>query len=81
LFLQSTPDEALLKAIRQQLQELQCVNSIHYLHLWSLDGEHHVLTVHLVVNDGMNILAHIKLKQDVALLLSEHKYGPYDDRA
>ncbi len=73
LFLQSTPDEALLKAIRQQLQELQCVNSIHHLHLWSLDGEHHVLTVHLVVNDGMSISAQIKLKQDVALLLNKHK--------
>ena len=59
--------------IRQQIQILPDVTSIHHLHLWSLDGEHHVLTAHLVVNDGMNIPAQIKLKQDIALLLSEYQ--------
>lgn len=73
LFLQGTPDEALLKRIRQQIQMLPDVTSVHHLHLWSLDGEHHVLTAHLVINDGMDTSAQIMLKQDIAFLLSEYQ--------
>jgi len=72
LFLQGTPDETLLNTVRQQLSALPGVCSIHHLHLWSLDGEHHVLTAHLVVADGVTIADQVKLKQSVALVLEEY---------
>jgi len=49
LFLQVSPDPKLAATIEQQLQELSFVQDVHHLHLWSLDGEKHVLTAHLVL--------------------------------
>ncbi|WP_439483431.1 hypothetical protein [Cyclobacterium plantarum] len=42
----SSPEE-----IRSKLREVKHVQSIHYTHIWSLDGEHHVLTTHLVLEN------------------------------
>ncbi len=47
LFLQVTPDEGQYQQINQALASQTFVQEVHHLHLWSLDGEQHVLTVHL----------------------------------
>lgn len=47
LFLQRTPDPQLAGTLRETLEALPEVDAAHHLHLWSLDGEHHVLTTHL----------------------------------
>jgi cobalt-zinc-cadmium efflux system protein len=49
LFLQISPDPHLTKDVTDKLSSLDFVKEIHHLHLWSLDGEQHVLTVHLVL--------------------------------
>lgn len=49
LFLQVSPDPKLAAKIEHQLQDLSFVQDVHHLHLWSLDGEKHVLTAHLVL--------------------------------
>ena len=49
LFLQATPDHQLREQILENLTELEHVSDIHHLHLWSLDGEQHVLTAHLLL--------------------------------
>jgi cobalt-zinc-cadmium efflux system protein len=51
LFLQVTPDPALQQRIEQQLRQLPFVHDLHHLHLWSLDGADHVLTVHLTMTE------------------------------
>jgi cobalt-zinc-cadmium efflux system protein len=62
LFLQAVPGNANLKTIRAQLEALDGVQSTHHVHLWSLDGEHHVLTAHLVVDNcaDRETVQHIK---------------------
>jgi cobalt-zinc-cadmium efflux system protein len=49
LFLQAVPGEADLDTIAARLAALDGVVTTHHVHLWSLDGEHHVLSAHLVV--------------------------------
>ncbi len=49
LFLQAVPDGIDLSRLRQQIKDLDGVLDTHDAHLWSLDGESHVLTVHIVV--------------------------------
>lgn len=49
LFLQATPDDIELDAIVEKLEAVPGVKSSHHTHLWSLDGEHNVLSTHLVV--------------------------------
>lgn len=50
LFLQGVPADVDIEAVEQQLQAIPGVRSTHHTHVWSLDGEHHVLSTHLVVD-------------------------------
>jgi len=54
LFLQASPDEHIQENIHQALTKLEHVKEIHHFHLWSLDGEQHVLTAHLVLDNTIN---------------------------
>ncbi|PWW33652.1 cobalt-zinc-cadmium efflux system protein, partial [Idiomarina loihiensis] len=49
LFIQATPDKETYRQVADTLLELPHVADLHHLHFWSLDGEEHVLTVHLVL--------------------------------
>jgi cobalt-zinc-cadmium efflux system protein len=51
LFLQAVPENVNLDEIEQRLLEINRVCSTHHTHVWSMDGEHHVLTTHVVVDD------------------------------
>lgn len=50
LFLQGVPDLATRNAISNTLLKIEHVEEIHHVHFWSLDGEQHVLTAHVVIN-------------------------------
>jgi cobalt-zinc-cadmium efflux system protein len=51
LFLQANPNPEGLRAFRLQVESLEEVFEIHDLHFWSLDGLHHVLSLHVVIKD------------------------------
>jgi len=71
LFFQAVPDAGLLEAVRQSLLATEGVASAHHLHLWSLDGESHVLTVHLVLAGDFDPAAQVDLKQALARRLHQ----------
>lgn len=47
IFLQAIPDKERREQIINALTELPLVNALHDVHFWSLDGEQHVLTIHI----------------------------------
>lgn len=47
LFLQGVPDQTIAEKIEGKLKNIPEFKHFHHLHLWSLDGESHVLTVHI----------------------------------
>ncbi len=63
LFLQGVPDQALSQRIEEKLRAFPEFKSFHHLHLWSLDGEHHVLTLHIVLDTNLLLEDQRKLKQ------------------
>lgn len=65
LFLQVSPDRALTEQLRRTLEGLPGVRSSHHLHLWSLDGQHHVLTVHLELDDQVSPAGQLALKREI----------------
>lgn len=73
IFLQAIPPGVDMEEIAQNVEAVEGVVSIHDLHVWSLDGEFHVLTIHLVLKDELT-LSHIsQLKQEVRQLIeTEH---------
>jgi cobalt-zinc-cadmium efflux system protein len=52
LFLQGVPAGIDLGAIDARLSAIDGVISTHHTHIWSLDGERHVFSTHLVVPEG-----------------------------
>jgi len=71
LFLQSSPDEKMLDDIRNKLTSIEHVNAIHYLHLWSLDGERNVLTAHLKIDQMISANQQKQIKQQISERLAE----------
>ncbi len=65
IFLQAVPDKKLWDAIHQNLLSISHVVEVHYLHLWSLDGERHVLTAHLVLDVPLSAEIQESTKQDL----------------
>ncbi|MYL21718.1 cation diffusion facilitator family transporter [Halobacillus litoralis] len=49
LFLEAVPADVDLKRIIKEINELPGVLSSHHTHLWSLDGENHAFSTHVVV--------------------------------
>jgi cobalt-zinc-cadmium efflux system protein len=64
LFLQGIPDEIDLEDIEKHLLAIEGVSSAHNPHVWSLDGEHHVLTIHLIVPDETDKNDTIRIKHE-----------------
>ena len=71
LFLQSVPDNEMLTAIREKLQSLEHVNAIHHVHLWSLDGERHVLTAHLEIDNMITATRQKQIKREISEQLTD----------
>jgi cobalt-zinc-cadmium efflux system protein len=52
IFLQGVPPSLSLQEVADRLRGIPGVRGVHDLHLWSLDGEHHILTVHVLIPEG-----------------------------
>lgn len=70
LFFQAAPDRSSVEKVTATLKQLPHVTEVHHLHFWSLDGEHHVLTAHLVLATDIDSQQRreLKLAIDAALL-------------
>ncbi|WP_444993879.1 cation diffusion facilitator family transporter [Aliikangiella sp. IMCC44359] len=73
-FLQATPDKKVLNEIRNRLVDFNLVESVHHLHFWSLDGEHHVLTGHLVLGEPVTIDALYDLRTNIEETLKPYSF-------
>lgn len=71
IFLQGTPEETTVADIEKQLLAINEVTGIHDLHLWSMDGLYHVLSVHVTVARDMTLQETQKLKITIRNCLEE----------
>ncbi|MBR9861680.1 cation transporter [bacterium] len=69
LFLQAAPEDVDLEHIKNKVNKLPGVLSSHHSHVWSLDGEHHVLTMHVVLKELDRISDIIRVKRSVKEVL------------
>ena len=72
IFLQGTPEETTVADIEKQLLAIDDVTGFHDLHLWSMDGLYHVLSVHVTVARDMTLQETQKLKIAIRNCLEEH---------
>ena len=66
IFFQAVPESLLTDKINAELELIGQVESIHDVHCWSLDGEHHVYTAHVLLKEHMDSQAMLDLKQLIA---------------
>ena len=70
LFLEKTPRDVDLHEIHEHIEKIEGVLGVHHVHVWSMDGQNHYATMHIVTNDDPH---HIKEK--IREELREHGIG------
>ena len=75
LFLQAVPEDVDLSDLEQRLAAVDQVCSVHHTHVWSMDGEHHVLTTHVVVDPSTTREGVQTLRADVERLCAEFHFA------
>ncbi len=73
LFLQGVPEHIDVDYIEAEINQVDNVKSSHHTHVWSLDGEHHVLTTHVVVDEGIAREQILCVKEDIKNLLKPYE--------
>ncbi len=71
LFLQAVPGGVDLAQLQDRLLAIDGVQSVHHLHLWSLDGQRSVFTAHLVIPAEAEKGDIIRIKQAADRVLSD----------
>ena len=73
IFLQGIPKDVDLDEISTSLTIIPKVESIHDVHIWSMDGEYNVFSAHLVINDNLLAKEIIEIKKQARKIF--HKYN------
>jgi cobalt-zinc-cadmium efflux system protein len=65
IMLQEVPKDVDIEIIKESILKMEEVDSLHDLHLWSMDGQHHILTVHIVYKDDSSCNRQLFIKKKV----------------
>jgi cobalt-zinc-cadmium efflux system protein len=71
IILQGVPLNVSEEKVRIELQKFPEIDSTHDLHLWTMDGNYHILTTHIVLRQQMETLALERLKMRIKSKLKE----------
>ena len=77
LFLQGVPKDIDVSKIENKLLEIKHVKSLHHSHVWSLEGEHHVFTTHLKLDQISEFSQIAAVKKAAKTILKEHGFSHY----
>lgn len=74
IILQAVPDNMRIGEIEAAISDIDGVRSVHDLHVWSMDGERNVLTVHVVIDDGTERTP-FEIKQSINEAMADMNIG------
>ncbi len=75
IFLQGSPTGINLPQIRQKLMDIEGVQDIHHMHSWSLDGEQHVFTAHVLLENINNLEKLDEMKWKLKQVLDHYPFS------
>ncbi len=64
IFLEKTPKGLTVQGVKNKLCKISGVEGVHHIHLWSIDGEENLATMHIVTNGDTD-----KIKKEVKSIL------------
>lgn len=71
IVLQGVPENLSEEKIREVVRTFPEVKDAHDIHVWSMDGNYNIVTLHVVVRDGLTVLQQEELKMKVKTTLRE----------
>lgn len=75
VFLQGSPDDIDIEELNRKFLNLSFVESTNHVHVWSLDGEKHVVTAHVQVQEMIQVSELINAKKEIRKLLKPYKFN------
>ncbi|RME89534.1 MAG: cation transporter [Candidatus Hydrogenedentota bacterium] len=71
IFLQSIPENVKLEDLEKEMISTSYVKSVHDMHVWSLDGEYHILTAHVVIDPNISLQNALETKCSIKQKIHE----------
>ena len=68
LFLEKIPQNISIDDIKKALLEIDTINDVHHIHIWSIDGYSNYATMHVMVDD----ISNLEVKHMIRHTLLEH---------
>lgn len=65
ILLEKTPDSVDVKSFRENVEKIDGVDNTHHLHIWSLDGEKTMATLHIRLQKGADMKLYESIKKQV----------------
>ena len=69
VILQGVPSDIKLIELQKKVEQLDAVISVHDLHVWSLDSQYNIASLHAVISPEMTLDQMAQLKQNIKLLM------------
>lgn len=77
IFLQGVPEDISLDKIKQQLLDIPNVASLHHTHVWSLEGQQHVFSTHLKLENIREFSQILEVKGRAKEILRRYPFKHY----
>lgn len=71
IFLQKVPEGIDLETLKNSLEGLEKVSSVHHTHIWSQDGAHPVVSLHLVTEGVDSLEELVRIKREAKQVLQQ----------
>lgn len=71
IILQAAPEQIDVDVIKAKLENIDSVEDIHHTHLWSLDGNYHIITVHAKMDGKTRLEDLAPIKKEIRHQLHE----------
>ncbi len=65
-FLQAAPGDIDYAEIHEQMRTIEGICEVHHMHIWTLDGEKHVLTAHVLLDEDLPVERQLDIKCRIA---------------
>lgn len=72
IMLQGAPKNIDLVSLRSKILKINGVEDILDFHYWTIDGENHIVTLHLIVSHDTSLKDQLKIKQSVRDVISNN---------
>lgn len=73
IFLQAVPDDVESSSVLDEVRKIEGIRSVHDFHLWTMDGNYNVLTLHVVIERETDPEHIIRIRKQIREISRKYK--------